>query len=139
MEIRKQMVSYFEAIRDEAMSEVGGYSEKSGFGKAMMYFLKNYEGFTRFLSNPILPIDNNPAERLLRSPVVGRKTWYGTHSEKGAKTASILFSIVESCKLNNINPREYLRKLVHDLHIGKPAYTPNEFRGLQPKSTGVTG
>jgi hypothetical protein len=112
------------------MSYIGGYSDKSKLGKAMGYFLKNYDGLTRFLTNPDLPVDNNPAERLLRSPVVGRKTWYGTHSKRGAETAAILFSLVESCKLNQVNPREYFKKLVQDLHQGNPAYTPKEFKDL---------
>ena len=113
------------------MADIGGYSDKSAMGKAMNYFLKNYDGFTRFTSNPELPIDNNPAERLLRSPVIGRKTWYGTHSKRGAETAAILFSIMESCKLNQVNPREYLKNLVQDLHLGKDVYTPKEYKDLQ--------
>lgn len=98
---------------------------------AMNYFLKNYVGFTRFIDNTSLPIDNNPQERLLRNPVIGRKTWYGTHSERGAETSAILFSLVESCKLNKINPRIYFKNLVQDLHLGKKAYTPKEFKDLQ--------
>jgi len=78
--IRGRMGKYFEKVRDKCLKDIGGYSSKSHLGKAMGYFLKNYEGLTLFLKNPDLPIDNNPAERQLRSPVVGRKTWYGTHS-----------------------------------------------------------
>jgi transposase len=129
--IRNRQLKYFEKIRDKCLQDVGGYSDKSKLGKAMNYFLKNYVGFTRFIDNPDLPIDNNPAERLLRNPVIGRKTWYGTHSKRGAETASILFSLVESCKLNQINPREYFKKLVQDLHQGKSAYTPKEYKDLQ--------
>jgi hypothetical protein len=129
--IRSRQRKYFEKIRDKCVSNVAGYSSKSSIGKAMNYFLKNYEGFTRFTKNPALPIDNNSQERLLRSPVVGRKTWYGTHSKRGAETAAILFSLVESCKLNQVNPREYFKNLVQDLHQGKPAYTPRELKDLQ--------
>ena len=50
---------------------------------------------------------DNPAERLLRSPVVGRKTWYRTHSKAGAEAAAVHFSIVETCKMKGVNPREY--------------------------------
>ena len=96
----------------------------------MRYFLKNYDGFTRFIDHLDVPIDNNPAERVLRNPVIGRKTWYGTHSERGAETAAILFSLVESCKLNKVNPREYFKKLVEDLQQGKSAFTPKEYRDL---------
>ena len=130
LELRNQMKPYFKAIKDKAMACIAGYSSKSSIGKAMNYFLNNYDGLTRFLENPELPIDNNPQERLLRNPVIGRKTWYGTHSKRGAETAAILFSLVESCKLNQLNPREYLKNLVQDLHQGKPAYTPKEFKDL---------
>ena len=112
------------------MSDIAGYSAKSVIGKAMSYFLKNYHNFVRFIDNPEVPIDNNPAERVLRNPVVGRKTWYGTHSPRGAETAAILFSLVESCKLNKVNPREYFKKLVEDLQQSKPAFTPKEFADL---------
>jgi transposase len=126
--IRARMKKYFERMRAKALRDIAGYSAKSSFGKAMSYFLKNYEGLTRFLDNNDLPIDNNPQERLLRNPVIGRKTWYGTHSKLGAQTAAILFSLVESCKLNKVNPQKYFRKLVQDLHRGQPAYMPSEFK-----------
>ena len=85
------------------------------------------------LTSRSVAIDNNLQERLLRSHVVGRKTWYGTHSERGAETAAILFSIIETCKLNQANPREYLEKLAQDLLQGQNPYTPIEFTGL-PKN-----
>lgn len=126
--LRNQMVTHYEAMKTKAMADYGGYSSKSALGKAMAYFLGNYNELTLFLKNTDLPIDNNPQERLLRNPVIGRKTWYGTHSKRGAQTAAILFSLVESCKLNKINPREYFRKLIQDLHQKKSAYTPAEFK-----------
>jgi len=127
LRIRSQMRPHFTAIKDRALSELGAYSDKSKLGKAMRYFLKNERGFTRFLEDASLPIDNNSQERLLRNPVIGRKTWYGTHSKRGAETAAVLFSLVESCKLNKVNPRQYLKRLVQNLHQGKPAITPKEF------------
>lgn len=128
--IRLRYRKYFEKMRDRCMSDVAGFSAKSAIGKAMSYFLKNYHNFIRFINYPEVPIDNNPAERVLRNPVVGRKTWYGTHSPRGAETAAILFSLVESCKLNKVNPREYFKKLVEDLQQSKPAFTPKEFADL---------
>lgn len=124
LEYRSQMTHYFIEMRDKALSYSNQYSSKSSLMKAVGYFLRSFAGFTLFLSIPEIPIDNNPQERLLRNPVIGRKTWYGTHSKQGAKTACILFSLVESCKLNKINPREYFKALVADLHSGKGAYTP---------------
>jgi transposase len=127
---RAEMRLFFEEMRKKAISELPKYSSKSQYGKALNYYIENYDGLTLFLTDPDIPIDNNGQERLLRSHVVGRKTWYGTHSERGAKTAAILFSLIETCKLNHVNPREYFKKLVEDLHNGKKPYTPNEFKDL---------
>lgn len=128
LELRAQMRPRFEAMRKKALDELPGYPEQSKYGKALRYFLENYEGLTLCLVDPGIPLDNNSQERLLRNHVVGRKTWYGTHSERGALTAAILFTLVESCKLNHVNPREYFKQLVTDLHDGLEPRTPHEFK-----------
>lgn len=122
--LRSEMIPFFEAMRLKAMQLSACYPKKSSIGKAIKYFLHNYRELTIFTANADLPIDNNSQERLLRNSVIGRKTWYGTHSKRGARTAAILFSLVESCKLNKINPREYFQRLITDMLNGKPAYTP---------------
>ena len=127
---RKYMTKQFEKMKQLALNNIAGYSTKSSIGKAYGYFLKNYKGLTAFITHPDLPIDNNLQESLLRSPVVGRKTWYGTHSQRGAKTAAIIFTLVESCKLNQTNPRDYFKKLVQNIHQGKNSLTPKEFKNL---------
>lgn len=128
LQLRLQMKAYFKGMFDQASLELSRYPEKSQYGRSLRYFLENYVGLTKFLDDPDIPIDNNLQERLLRSPVVGRKTWYGTHSKLGARTAAILFSIVESCKLNEVNPREYFPRITKDLLAGNPVYTPFEFK-----------
>lgn len=128
LELRAQMRPRFEAMKKKALEELSSYSEQSKYAKALKYFLANYEGLTLFLDDPEVPIDNNSQERLLRNHVVGRKTWYGTHSERGALTAAILFTLVETCKLNHVNPREYFKQLVQDLHDELDPQTPWEFK-----------
>lgn len=130
LEIRSQMKSRFEEMKKRALEEFPRYPGKNHYRKALGYFLDNYQGLTLFLEDPEVPIDNNSQERLLRSHVVGRKTWYGTHSKRGAQTAAILFSLVETCKLNQVNPRKYFRHLVQDLLAGKKPYTPKDFNHL---------
>lgn len=128
LKLRDRMRVYFKSMRDRAVDEMLSYSNKSQYAKALSYFVGNYEGLTLFLDDAEVPMDNNAQERLLRSHVVGRKTWYGTHSERGAKTAAILFTLVESCKLNHVNPREYFANLIDDLHQGAKPYLPHEFK-----------
>ena len=129
-EARAAMRPIFEEMKAQAVYWLPAFSSKSSIGKAMSYFLKNYDEFIFFTTAGQLdvPIDNNAQERLLRNPVIGRKTWYGTHSKQGAKTTAVLFSVMESCKLNGVNPRDYLKAVVADLHAGKPAYTPSQFK-----------
>lgn len=127
LELRLQMVKHFEAMRSRALERLMAYPSKSSIAKAMKYLLKNYAELTLFTSIPELPIDNNPQERLLRNPVIGRKTWYGTHSKRGALTTAIMFTLVESCKLNKVNPRAYFKKLIETLHEGKEPFTPHQF------------
>lgn len=127
---RGQMAGYFAEMKSQAMALNASHSSKSAIIRATSYFLDNYRAFTRFLTDARLPIDNNQQERLLRNPVIGRKTWYGTHSKRGAETAAVLFSLVESCKLNRVNPRKYFKCLVAALLQGQPAFTPHEFSNL---------
>ena len=127
LQFRQQSRVVFERMRVRAEALSGQFSQNSAIERAVRYFLKNYEEFTRFTYTADLPIDNNPAERILRNPVIGRKTWYGTHSKLGAKTTVIHFTIIESCKLNKLNPREYLADVIATLHQGKRPMTPFEY------------
>lgn len=130
LRIRNQMREKFEEMLKLATSQMPNYPGQLKFAKALNYFVENYEGLTLFLDHADVAIDNNLQERLLRSHVVGRKTWYGTHSERGAETAAIIFSIIETCKLNQVNPREYLEKLAQDMLLGQKPYTPKHFADL---------
>jgi transposase len=126
------MVPYFKEMKEHGEKQLLGISNKSAMATAINYLINNFEGLTYFIKDGEVPIDNNGQERLMRNPVIGRKTWYGTHSIKGAKTAAVLFSLVESCKLNKVNPREYFKDLVEIIHRGGPPPTPWEY--LQSKS-----
>lgn len=134
LEIRQKMRPHFDAMRLHAGDVVDGYPSKSVIYNAFQYFLKYFTGLTLFLSNPRIPIDNNPSERMLRCPVIGRKTWYGTHSPDGAEAMAIHFSLVNSCKINNVNPRIYYRELTSALHQKKQPFTPYTFKCRQDDS-----
>jgi len=129
---RQEMLAHFDKLRKWSVNWQESYSSRSSEARAAGYFLRNFEGLTRFISDGRIPIDNNPQERLLRSPVVGRKTWYGTHSKRGAKTAAVLFTIVESCKLNKVNPRTYFSDVTNALHKTDALYTPATYKLKTP-------
>jgi len=104
-------------------------------GKARDYFLKHWTELTEFTRHGYLPIDNNAAERAMRGPVLGRKNYYGNHSKRGARTSSILYSIIESCKLSGVEPQKYLRDTVASMHRGETPLLPSEY--LSRKSSSV--
>jgi len=118
----------FEAMKEKALNDLDRYSSKHLYYEACQYFLNNYEGLTVCLNDPEIPLDNNQSERGLRPHVVGRKTWYGTHSERGAEAAAIHFTIIESCKINKVNPREYYPAIIESIHYGKPVLTPSQYK-----------
>lgn len=95
-------------IRDWAYAQGG--LRRSAFAQAVAYMLDHWDGLTVFLDDPRVPLDNNAAERILRGVVVGRKNYYGTRSKRGAKVASILYTLIETAKLQGIEPRSYLHK-----------------------------
>ena len=85
---------------------------ESGLHKAIGYMVHMWPGLVLFLDDPEIPLDNNGTERAARGPVVGRKNHYGSHSLRGTEVAATLYSLVESAKLNALEPRFYLRAAV---------------------------
>jgi Transposase IS66 family. len=69
---------------------------------------RHWEGLTRFLDNPLLPLDNNFMERILRGPVVGRKNFYGSGSRWSGEFAAIVWTITATTARANLNPLTYL-------------------------------
>jgi transposase len=80
----------------------------SKMGKATEYMLKLWKGLTRFLEDPRIPLDNNAAERALRGVVVGRKNHYGSKSKRGTEVAALFYTLFETAKLSDVDPRAYV-------------------------------
>lgn len=85
---------------------------KSVTSKAIAYALNNEAALMRFLENGRVEIDNNAAERAMRPIAVGRKNWLFAGSDRGGNTAAGIYSLIETAKLNNINPWAYLHKVL---------------------------
>jgi transposase len=85
---------------------------KSMTAKAINYGLKNKAALMRFLDDSKIEIDNNAAERALRAVALGRKNWLFAGSDNGGETAATFYSLIETAKLNNINPWLYLRQVL---------------------------
>jgi transposase len=77
-------------------------------GKACAYTLGIWERLTVFVEDARVPLDNNATERAIRGPVVGRKNHYGSKSRRGTEVAATLYSILETAKLQKIDPAAYV-------------------------------
>ena len=88
---------------------------KSALDKAITYCLNQKAGLLKFLEVPALPIHNNGAENAIRPLTLGKKNWLFSTSEAGGKANAIYLSLVETCKANHIDFRQYLEKLLIEL------------------------
>ena len=83
----------------------------TSLGGAIRYTMRNWERLTAFADEPLLWLDNNPTERGLRGPVVGRRNHFGSKSARGTEAAAILYSLVESAKVCDVDPIAYLNEV----------------------------
>ncbi|MFM8495668.1 MAG: IS66 family transposase, partial [Planctomycetia bacterium] len=84
-------------------------SKKSALAEAIGYALKRWPALTRYVGDGRIEIDNNAAERALRTVAIGRKNYLFAGSDAGGERAAAIYSLIGSAKLNDINPEAYLR------------------------------
>ena len=99
-------------------------------GKALSYAQKREESLRQFLLHPDLPISNNHVERAIRPVAVGRKNWLFCWSEVGAKYSAIAFTLIECCKMQGVNPWEYL----NDILVRIDSHPAKDVQLLTPKN-----
>ena len=74
----------------------------------MDYSLKRWTALTRFIDNGCICLSNNAAERAVRGIAVGRRNWTFAGSDSGGRRAAAIYTLIETCKLNEIDPRAWL-------------------------------
>jgi transposase len=83
-------------------------SSKNPLAKAMDYSLKRWSTFTRFLDDGHICMTNNAAERAVRGVAVGRRNWTFCGSDAGGQRAAVIFTLIETAKLCDVDPRAWL-------------------------------
>ncbi len=101
---------------------------KSAIGKAIFYLIPRFNKIAMYLEDGRLEIDNNLVENAIRPVALGRKNYLFAGSHAGAKRAAIVYSLLGSCKLHNINPHEYLLDILQRL----PLQPVNRLQELLP-------
>jgi transposase len=95
-------------------------SGKMPLGKALQYALSRWDALTRYVEDGRLSIDNNLSERLLRGIAISRKNFLFVGSDRGGDRAATIYAIVETAKLNGLDPEAYLATVLDRLARGHP-------------------
>jgi hypothetical protein len=104
-----------ESLRAWLHTTVTTLSKKSELAVAIRYALTNWTALTRYRDDGRLEIDNNAAERALRAVALGRKNWLFAGSDDGGERAAIIYTLLGSAKLNDLNPERYLRYVLEHI------------------------
>jgi len=83
-------------------------SRHASVAKAIDYMLKRWPAFTGFLRDGRICLSNNAAERALRGLALGRKSWLFAGSERGAERAAVMYILIQTAKLNDVDPQAWL-------------------------------
>lgn len=93
---------------------------KNDLSNAIQYCLNQWEKLERYTLDGRLSIDNNRAERAIKSFVMGRKAWLFSQTANGAQASAVLYSIVESAKANGLTPYNYINHLLAQFSQPEP-------------------
>jgi len=109
-------VAAFKAWAEQQLTRIPG---KSDLAKAFRYALSRWASFTLFLEDGRVAIDNNPAERAMRPIGVGRKNWLFAGSDTGGETLARAMTLIESAKMNGLDPQAYLADVLDRINDHK--------------------
>jgi hypothetical protein len=103
----------------------------SGLGEAIQYMLGHWVQLTRFLHEPGAPLDNNLCERMLKTAILHRKNSLSYKTERGAQVGDAFMSLIQTCRLNRVNPFDYFHALVRytaEVKANPRAWLPWNYR-----------
>lgn len=93
---------------------------RSTLAEAIRYALSRWEALTRFLHDGRIELDTNPVERAIRPVALGRKNHLFAGSDGGGHRWAVLCSLIETCKLNDVEPYAYLHDVLSRMVDGHP-------------------
>ena len=103
-------------------------STKNDTAKAINYLFNGWAAFTRFLDDGRVCLTNNAAERALRGVAVGRRNWTFAGSDVGGHRAAAVYTLIETCKMNDVDPQAWLADVLARL----PDHPANKLNELLP-------
>lgn len=125
---QKRAPGIWDALKVKAVELKPKFLPKSTMGKALSYFMDEYEALIGYLGDGRYEIDNNLVENAIRPTAVGRRRWlFIGHPDAGWRSA-VIYSIIVSCRRRGINPQDYLSDVLSRL----PAMNITEVPSLLP-------
>jgi transposase len=103
------LLAGLEAFLNQALSQISG---KSTLAQAIRYALSRWRALTRYTADGRLEMTNNAVERAIRPLVLGRKNYLFAGSDSGGVRAATMYTLIETAKLNGLNPEAYLRDVL---------------------------
>jgi transposase len=126
----RPVIDALAAFFDTSLAQISGRSE---LAKAIRYARSRWTALTRYLDDGTLEISNNAAERAIRPLALGRKNYLFAGSDAGGERAAAAYTLIETAKLNGLDPEAYLRAV-----IGRIADHPiNRIADLLPWNIGL--
>ena len=108
----EQSVPLLAQMKARFEQALGTISRKSSLAEALRYSLTRWDALTRYTTDGRLDICNNAAERAIRPLALGRKNWTFAGADSGGERAATIYTIIETAKLNGLDPEAYLRTLI---------------------------
>ncbi|MGY3695680.1 hypothetical protein ACVIGA_005760 [Bradyrhizobium sp. USDA 3240] len=119
--VRQQTIrALAEAFERWLRAKLALISQKGKLADAIRYALTRWDGLTRFIDDGRIELDNNVVERLIRPITLNRKNALFAGSDGGAEHWAAIASLVETCKLNDVDPLAYLTDALTRIVNGHP-------------------
>ena len=108
--------------------------QSSKTAKAINYSINQEDYLRLFLTDAMIPLDNNDAERSIRAFCIGKKNWQIIDSKQGAEASAMFYSIAETVKANGLKPHEYFQYVLEQMLLHLDDKPEEYIRDLVPWS-----
>ena len=125
----KESLPVLNKLEDWLKENINHVLPKSAIGEAIAYTLKLWPRLIRYAEQGRFQIDNNLIENSIRPVALGRKNYLFAGSHNAAQQASIIYSLLACCKINNVEPFTWLKNTLDVI----PDYPANQLEGLLPR------
>jgi transposase len=123
-----------ESLEQWMIKEYSSVIPKSNIGVAIHYSLQRWKKLRLYITDGKLEIDNNLVENAIRPIAIGRKNYLFAGSHRAAQNAAMLYSFLGTCKINNINPYDWLEDILNRI----PTHPVNKLETLLPNQWKLT-